>query len=142
MPPEITPIIEEPALIVTNSETSLVVADIHLGIVTSLVKSHLMHSHLIYLESNHDPQMLMSGPYPWHLKQRIKGRTGHLSNADAVQLVSELMHDQLEHVILAHLSEENNCPSIAGDLMRDRLNGSKVRVHIAGPDKPGDLIEL
>ena len=52
------------------------------------------------------------------------------------------MHDQLEHVILAHLSEENNHPAIAVELMQNQLNGSVVKVHIAGPDEPGDLIEI
>lgn len=113
-----------------------------LGIATNLVKDHLKNCDLLYLESNHDPRMLMNGPYPWHLKQRIKSRTGHLSNQDAVQLVAELKNGRLRHVILAHLSEENNCPDIAAGCMTDNLNGSRVTVHVAGPDRPGAIIHL
>jgi phosphoribosyl 1,2-cyclic phosphodiesterase len=113
-----------------------------LGMVTQLVKEHLKDSSLLYLESNHDPDMLINGPYPWHLKQRIKGRTGHLSNMDAGALVSELKTDALKHVILAHLSEENNCPQKAFQEMSKRLNGSHIALHVAGPDQPGKLINL
>ena len=113
-----------------------------LGIATGLVKERLKHCHLLYLESNHDPKMLMAGPYPWHLKQRIKGRTGHLSNHDTRELVSELMDERLEHVILAHLSEENNRPAIAAELVSQGLNGSGVSLHVAAPDKPGKRICL
>ncbi len=113
-----------------------------LGIVTHLVKEHLKDSDVLYLESNHDPRMLMNGDYPWHLKQRIKGRTGHLSNFEASELVSELLTHRLKHVILAHLSEENNCPDIAARQMSRSLNGSKVTLHVACPDKPGILIHI
>lgn len=113
-----------------------------LGIVTSLVREHLKDSHILYLESNHDPDMLINGSYPWYLKQRIKGRTGHLSNKDAKLLVSELKTDRLKHVILAHLSEENNCPQKAEKEVLKGLNASNVSLHVAGPDKPGKIISL
>ncbi len=113
-----------------------------LGIVTNLVKEHLKNSDLLYLESNHDPRMLMNGPYPWHLKQRIKDREGHLSNQDATQLLTELMNKKLKHVILAHLSEENNCPDLAARQVSQCLNGSSVRLYVARPDRPGEMITL
>ncbi|CCK78634.1 MBL fold metallo-hydrolase [Desulfobacula toluolica] len=113
-----------------------------LGIATTLVKQHLKDSNILYLESNHDPDMLINGPYPWHLKQRIRGRTGHLSNMDAKQLVSELKTDALKHVILAHLSEENNCPRKAVQEVSKSLNASDIVLHVAGPDKPGKVIQL
>lgn len=113
-----------------------------LGIVTSLVKEHLKNSNILYLESNHDPDMLINGSYPWHLKQRIKGRTGHLSNLDAAGLLSELETDALKHVILAHLSEENNCPEKAVQEISKTLNGSNIALHVAGPDKVGAIIKL
>ena len=113
-----------------------------LGIATNLVKTHLKECSLLYLESNHDLEMLMNGSYPWHLKQRIKGRTGHLSNLDAGNLVSELKTDRLKHVILAHLSEENNCPRKAINEVAQCLNASGIALHVARPDRPGDLIRL
>jgi len=113
-----------------------------LGIATTLVKEHLKDSHILYLESNHDPEMLINGSYPWHLKQRIKGRTGHLSNMDAKTLISEVKTDLLQHVILAHLSEENNSPQKAALEVAKSLNGSNIALHVAGPDKPGQVIRL
>ena len=113
-----------------------------LGIATSLVKEHLKNSNILYLESNHDLDMLINGSYSWHLKQRIKGRTGHLSNMDAGILVSELRTDALKHVILAHLSEENNCPQKAIQEVSKSLNGSNAALYVARPDEPGMLIKL
>ena len=113
-----------------------------LGIATNLVKSHLSQSNLLYLESNHDSQMLVDGPYPWHLKQRIKSRTGHLSNHDTRELISEILHQDLDHVILAHLSEDNNCPKKAAAEVAKGLNGSKTILYVAGPERPGKMIVL
>jgi phosphoribosyl 1,2-cyclic phosphodiesterase len=84
-----------------------------LGIATAMVRHHLQSCDLLILEANHDPDMLISGPYPWHLKQRVNGRSGHLSNRDSRILLEEIQHDQLQHVILAHLSETNNTPEKA-----------------------------
>ncbi len=57
--------------------------------------------------------MLLAGPYPWELKQRIRSRVGHLSNDDAGGLLEELWHPSLRHIFLAHLSQENNLPDLA-----------------------------
>jgi phosphoribosyl 1,2-cyclic phosphodiesterase len=84
-----------------------------LGIATALVKEHLKGCALLVLEANHDSEMLVQGPYPWPLKQRIQSRVGHLANADTHDLLRELQHDQLRHVVLAHLSETNNTPEKA-----------------------------
>lgn len=113
-----------------------------LGVATNLVKTHLQQSNLLYLESNHDPRMLINGSYPWHLKQRIKSRTGHLSNQEARDLVAEMRHQDLGHVVLAHLSEENNCPTKAFQEVAKGLNGSGVALYVAGPDEPGEMIRL
>jgi phosphoribosyl 1,2-cyclic phosphodiesterase len=84
-----------------------------LGIATRLVKDKLRGSKVLVLESNHDEEMLLNGPYPWHLKQRIKSRHGHLSNTESTQLLDEIIHPELAGVFLAHLSEVNNNPEIA-----------------------------
>jgi len=81
-----------------------------LGIVTRLVTEKLRGCRLLNLESNHDLDMLMNGPYPWELKQRIKSRHGHLSNEESLELLHELAHDGLEALVMAHLSEVNNHP--------------------------------
>lgn len=84
-----------------------------LGIATRLVKDKLQGSRLLVLESNHDEEMLINGPYPWHLKQRIKSRHGHLSNTESAAMLEELIHPGLEGIFLAHLSETNNDPAVA-----------------------------
>lgn len=68
------------------------------------LKDHDMY----VLESNHDIEMLMKGPYPYHLKQRILGDKGHLSNKDTAYYLSEFTTEKTKKVILAHLSEHNN----------------------------------
>lgn len=88
-----------------------------LGTVTTLVKQKLKGSDLIVLESNHDFELLKNGPYPWYLKQRVKGRYGHLSNEDACTLMKEYECSVLKKVVLAHLSETNNDPVLAYDMM-------------------------
>lgn len=81
-----------------------------LGIVTRLVMEKLRGCRFLNLESNHDVEMLMNGPYPWDLKQRIKSRHGHLSNEESLALLHELAHDGLQALVMAHLSEVNNHP--------------------------------
>lgn len=113
-----------------------------LGIATSMVKEHLKKCSLLILESNHDPEMLATGPYPWPLKQRIKSRTGHLSNIDSKNLLKEILHDKLEHVILAHLSETNNTPQKAFGEVAKALTQSKVRLSVAQQHICGPVIYL
>ena len=113
-----------------------------LGIATALVKQNLKGCDLLILEANHDPDMLMNGPYPWPLKQRIKGRTGHLSNQDSGMLLSELKHNKLQHVILAHLSETNNTPGKALQEVGPALEGCRARIHVATQDLCGEMLEI
>ena len=84
-----------------------------LGYATALVKRRLAGCDMLILESNYDEDMLLEGPYPWFLKQRIRSRRGHLSNAASSQALTELLHPGLQRVVLAHLSEVNNCPEAA-----------------------------
>jgi phosphoribosyl 1,2-cyclic phosphodiesterase len=80
------------------------------GIVTRLITEKLRGCRFLNLESNHDVDMLMNGPYPWELKQRIKSRHGHISNDESLELLHELAHEGLEALVMAHLSEVNNHP--------------------------------
>ncbi len=105
-----------------------------LGIVTTMVKEHLKDCALMILEANHDPTMLIEGPYPWPIKQRIKSRTGHLSNEDSKSLLEELKHDRLKHVILAHLSETNNTPQKALNEVGQALTDCDVNLSVACQD--------
>lgn len=115
-----------------------------LGIATGMVKHHLKSCALLVLEANHDPTMLVQGPYPWPLKQRIKGRNGHLSNEDSGELLLELRHDGLCHVILAHLSEINNTPDKARATVERALERvqCRFRLQVARQDRCGEVIVL
>lgn len=113
-----------------------------LGIATSVVRTHLQKCSLLVLESNHDLKMLMEGPYPWHLKQRVRGRTGHLSNEASRDLLGELRHDGLAHVVLAHLSEENNTPEIALRAAASALGDARTTLSTAAQHVCGDVFLL
>jgi phosphoribosyl 1,2-cyclic phosphodiesterase len=107
-----------------------------LGFSTELARRHLSACQLLVLESNHDPDMLASGPYPWELKRRIRGREGHLSNADAGALLEAVLHEDLEGVVLAHLSEKNNSPDLARKAAEEVLErhclAGRVQLEVAG----------
>jgi len=111
-----------------------------MGIATALVMEHLRECHLLILEANHDPRMLENGPYPWPLKQRIQSRNGHLSNEQSRNLLREIRHRQLEHVVLAHLSETNNTPETALRTIRGSIDSRYTRLHAAVQDRCGDLL--
>jgi len=113
-----------------------------LGIATNMVKTHLKDCALLILEANHDPEMLMNGPYPWYLKQRVQGRTGHLSNEASKELLAEIRHEQLSHVILAHLSETNNTPRKALSVVGEALSHSKTRLSVARQDTCGEMLKI
>jgi phosphoribosyl 1,2-cyclic phosphodiesterase len=113
-----------------------------LGLATTMVKEHLKQCALLVLEANHDPRMLETGPYPWPLKQRIQSRVGHLSNNDSKNLLSELQHENLEHVILAHLSETNNTPQKAFDEVIQALTRCDAQLTVADQYRSGPVIYL
>jgi phosphoribosyl 1,2-cyclic phosphodiesterase len=94
-----------------------------LGIATRLVAQRLGGCRVLVLESNHDEELLRDGPYPWHLKQRIRSNHGHLSNTASAQLLEGILWDGLEAVFLAHLSEANNTPEHAISAARQILDG-------------------
>lgn len=84
-----------------------------LGRVTDGVVNNLSPCDTLLIESNHDVHMLLSGKYPPHLKRRIMGNLGHLSNEDCADLIVRLAGKRLRNVMLGHLSENNNTPRLA-----------------------------
>jgi phosphoribosyl 1,2-cyclic phosphodiesterase len=122
---------EDPVGFTLNQNGTTIGIATDLGIVTAMVKEHLKGCSLLILEANHDEDMLINGPYPWSVKQRVKSRTGHLSNAASKQLLNEIQHDRLKHVILAHLSETNNTPQKAVDEVGKALNPNNVQLDVA-----------
>lgn len=117
---------------------------IDLGFPTKLTTIRLSGSSTLILESNHDLEMLMNGPYDPALKQRVKSNHGHLSNEQAVGLISQLMHPGLQNLILAHLSETNNLPQIAYSTMKKYLDSirSDVNLMLASQDAHTPLIDV
>jgi phosphoribosyl 1,2-cyclic phosphodiesterase len=113
-----------------------------LGIATSVVKEHLKRCSVLVLEANHDPEMLADGPYPWPLKQRIKSRTGHLSNEESMNLLREIQHEDLEYVILSHISEINNTPERALSVVGQAMTSCSPKLDAAGQYEAGNLIRV
>ncbi len=111
----------------------------HLGYVTDTGKAtHEMLPFLqgldsIYLESNYDPKMLKNSGRPDDLIRRIEGPSGHLSNKQAANLIKQIAHPGLRHIILAHLSPECNTPKLAETSMRAALThlDCSAQIHIA-----------
>jgi len=91
------------------------------GYVSEEMERRIKGADLYLVESNHDPEMLRMGSYPWPLKQRIKGKFGHLSNEDCGMLMSRVLDFREEIVLLGHLSGENNFPELAFRTVADVL---------------------
>jgi phosphoribosyl 1,2-cyclic phosphodiesterase len=83
-----------------------------LGSITSQVEAAYQECDALILESNHDAAMLASGPYPYQLKQRVGGPWGHLSNQQAAGLLARLDRQRLQHLVVAHISQQNNAPDV------------------------------
>lgn len=103
----------DPVGLVISSNGSRLGIITDVGRSTRLLEDRLKDCKGLIIEFNHDELMLDHGPYPLHLKRRIKGPEGHLSNRDAGELLKALSHKELRHVILAHISEKNNLPEKA-----------------------------
>jgi len=99
-----------------------------LGFVSTLVEQCLRGSDFVIIEANHDVEMLKRGSYPWELKQRILGRTGHLSNRNAAELLFNLCCRDNPGAVLAHLSEENNRADIAEREVRELFESFDRRI--------------
>ena len=92
-----------------------------LGSITPFVQQAYQGCHAVLLECNHDRGMLAEGPYPYSLKQRVGGDYGHLSNEQAAVLLKNIMGEQLQHVVLSHISETNNTAAYACNAIKPIL---------------------
>ena len=100
-----------------------------LGYMPTNVRDHLRGCSVLVMESNHDVEMLRSGPYPWSVKQRVMSRVGHLSNDALAEFFSSDYDGGAEYVVLAHLSEQNNHPEIARAAAEQALGGRQGLWH-------------
>ena len=100
------------------------------------VKYHkmLVNKDFYVMESNHDVRMLMDGKYPYHLKQRIVGDRGHLSNKDSANYLANFIGDKTKGIVLIHLSEDNNNPDIAYNTLKQTLERTP-------PELSSDIME-
>ena len=118
------------------------------GHVTERIKEEVSEANYLVLESNHDHEMLMAGPYPAYLKGRISGDTGHLSNKEAAELLANSSSPALRHVWLCHLSEENNHPVLASKTVDSILRsygivpGEDFEVEVLKRKGPSAVYEL
>lgn len=120
-----------------------------LGVYSQYTVNHLLGLDSVLLEANHDVRMLEVGPYPFYLKRRILGSKGHLSNESAGQLLNELLHDGIKHILLGHVSKENNFEDLAYETVCSEIEAGDKPYHardfpisVAGRDKMSEVIEL
>ena len=102
-----------------------------LGFVTSMVRKNLLQCDYLYLEANHEPSMVHSSARPAVYKQRVLGRSGHLSNQACGELLTQIAHPNLKHVHLAHLSEECNSEEKSLSTVRQILSDAGMNVDLS-----------
>ncbi|HEX9062668.1 MAG TPA: MBL fold metallo-hydrolase [Clostridia bacterium] len=119
-----------------------------IGHMNRAILNSLEESDLLLIESNHDVEMLKVGPYPWHLKKRILGEMGHLSNEMAGKVVAYLASKGTRHFLLGHLSRENNFPELAFQTTLNILQeksitpGKDMYLEVALRDRTSKVVEL
>lgn len=101
-----------------------------LGSITKRVISAYQECQLLMLECNHDPEMLRDGPYPPSLKKRVGGDYGHLSNAQAAQLLNSINRSMLDKVLISHVSEQNNDSALAEAVLGAVLDGTGTQTEL------------
>lgn len=120
-----------------------------LGKYDDYIVENLKNLNAILLESNHDIHMLEVGPYPYYLKQRVLGDRGHLSNELSGRLLCDILHDNLQSVILGHLSKENNYAELAYETVKlevtlgdNPYKGEEIPISVAKRDCISEVIAV
>lgn len=112
------------------------------GHVTSHMEAMLADCDALAIECNHDVERLQRGSYPPGLKARILGRYGHLDNTAAAQLLGKVAGPRLQHVIAAHLSEENNTPELARDALAGAMGCEREWIGVADQERGCDWRQI
>lgn len=99
-----------------------------IGRVCKNLSMHFRKCHAAFLEANYDELMLENGRYPYHLKKRIRGGHGHLSNKEALDLFISCRPTQMSHLFLSHLSANNNDPEVALHLFQQQAKNANIVV--------------
>lgn len=126
---------------ISHSDRSASVAT-DIGVMNKTVYDNIKKSDIVLLESNHDVDMLLKGPYSPELKRRVRSSVGHLSNDDCALTCSHLLQEGVRHIVLGHLSLDNNTPRLAYSRTEESLSemgaviGSDVTLEVAGRYEP------
>ena len=121
--------VEGVGFIIENNNKSLVyITDT--GYINRKYLPLMKNKNLYIIESNHDEEMLMNGPYPYILKQRVISDHGHLSNTTTANYLSEIIGKNTEKIVLAHISENNNTPELAYNTTKDILAEKSIETDI------------
>jgi phosphoribosyl 1,2-cyclic phosphodiesterase len=121
--------------------------DVNVGIFTDIgepcehVIENFKQCHAIFLETNYDEDMLAQGRYPYHLKKRISGAHGHLSNRQALELFLTHRPQHMTHVFLSHLSQDNNAPELVHNLFSSHAN-DQTSIIVASRHKETDVYHV
>ena len=133
---------KEPCQYILSSRRRKVGVLTDLGHITPWVEQQYERCDALLLECNHDYRMLMDGPYPWPLKQRVGGLHGHLSNEQSAELLHKVEMSRLQHLIICHISEQNNLPALAMDAVQEPTARWSGELHVASQDDGFRWIEL
>lgn len=112
-----------------------------LGSITALVIERYAACDALMLECNHDTRMLATGPYPPSLKRRVGGAWGHLNNMQAASLLAQVDQQRLQHVVMSHLSAQNNTEMLARDALAETLSSGAALV-TADQDEGLDWLQI
>jgi len=123
----------EPLQLTCTDGTSRLGVLTDLGHASSHVIKHLQGCEALMMESNHDPALLSQSSYPPFLKKRVGGPLGHLSNEASAELLAQVKHAGLRHVVAAHLSAQNNRPDLARAALSSVWNDSEQGIIVADP---------
>jgi phosphoribosyl 1,2-cyclic phosphodiesterase len=107
---------EDPHSFIVASDVIKIGVFTDIGVVCEQVIHHFKQCHAVFLEANYDEDMLINGSYPYYLKKRITDGNGHLSNTQALELFRNHRPSFMSHLILSHLSKNNNSPELVRDL--------------------------
>jgi phosphoribosyl 1,2-cyclic phosphodiesterase len=136
----------DPVAFTLESQGIKVAVVTDLGYVHEVAKQRVKDCHCLIWESNHDLDMLKVGPYPWHIKQRVMSRHGHLSNMATAGFLTEDFDGAAQVLVLAHLSETNNHPEIARltaeQALAERTRGERTALHVASQSKPTEVFQF
>ena len=120
-----------------------------MGTFNPYIVENLQGLNAVLLEANHDVRMLQAGPYTYALKQRILSDRGHLSNDNSGLLINQILHDDLKHILLGHLSKENNMPELAFETVKFEINtadtpyrAEMLDLQVASRSEAGEVLDF